>query len=207
MADETNSKQEKHDGAQKHSASAKDEKHRQKPEQAQAKPRPIPAEDKNFRYLVRIANTDLDGKKSILYALQKIRGVSIMYANMVCYLAGVDKRKRTGELIDAEVNRISEVLSNPSDFDVPRWMLNRRKDFETGEDIHIITSDLTFTTDMDLKHMKKIRCYRGIRHMHNLPVRGQRTKNNFRRNRGKGGIGVQKSKQAKAQAASAKGKK
>ena len=45
----------------------------------------------NFRYFVRIANTDLDGNKPIGNALRKIKGVSFMFSNMICSVAGIDK--------------------------------------------------------------------------------------------------------------------
>ena len=59
-------------------------------------------------------------------------------------------------------------------------MLNRRKDRETGEDRHVVTSDLKFENEFDIKNLKKIKVYRGVRHSLGLPVRGQRTKAHFR---------------------------
>ena len=55
--------------------------------------------------------------------------------------------------------------------------------------------DLDFTVDNDLKRMKMIKCYRGMRHAFGLPVRGQRTKSNFRKNKGKASLGVVKKQQ------------
>ncbi len=154
-------------------------------------------QDKNVKYIVRIANTDVDGNKPILHALRKIKGVSYMFANMVCKVAGVDMRKKAGVLTDEEVNKLDRVVSNPEGFDVPVWLFNRRKDVETGEDKHILTSDLDFTQDTDVKMMKKIKSYRGMRHAFGLPVRGQKTKSNFRRNKGKGSLGVKRRAGAK----------
>ena len=84
----------------------------------------------NFRYFVRIVNTDLDGNKNIGNALKKIKGVSFMFSNMVCNLAGIDKMAKTGYLSDEQVKKLDEVLNNPSKFNVPSWMLNRRKNYE-----------------------------------------------------------------------------
>ena len=51
-------------------------------------------EQKNdFKYLVRVVNTDLDGNKKIAIALRKIKGVGFMFANSVCTIAGIDKEK------------------------------------------------------------------------------------------------------------------
>ena len=149
-------------------------------------------EKENYKYIIRIANTDLDGKKQILLALQKIKGVGHMYANMLCHNSGLPIDKIAGKLSDAEIKKLNETLKDISK--VPTWMLNRRKDRQTGEDQHIITGDLQFTKENDLKRLKKIKCYRGIRHMFGLTCRGQKTKSNFRRNKnkGKGGLGVKR---------------
>jgi len=142
-----------------------------------------------FRHLVRIANTDVKGEKAILFALKKIKGVSIMYANMACINAGVDPAKKAGELTEKEIKVLENELLNPN---APEWMLNRRNDPETGENMHLIGSKLLFTVDNDIKNMKKVKSYKGIRHSSKLPVRGQRTKSNFRRNKGKAVPGLKK---------------
>jgi small subunit ribosomal protein S13 len=151
-----------------------------------------PDVDKNFKYFIRVANTDLDGNKSIGSALRKIKGVNFMFANMVCQFAGVDKNTKAGLLDNSQVKKIDEVVSNPLKFKAPSWMLNRRKDYETGADKHLLSGELSFFIDNDIKRMKKMRSYRGVRHGQGLPVRGQRTKSNFRRNKGKTSIGVKK---------------
>jgi len=138
-----------------------------------------------FKLLVRIANTDLDGNKKIISAIRKIKGVGFQFANAVCISASIPKDKRTGELSDQEVLKIEQVVTNPSNFGVPSWLLNRRKDPEDGTDKHLIKGDLDFVKDNDIKIMKKIRSYKGVRHIYGLPCRGQRTKSNFRKNKGK----------------------
>ncbi|MFH0868031.1 MAG: 30S ribosomal protein S13 [Candidatus Woesearchaeota archaeon] len=153
-------------------------------------------EKDNFRYFVRIVNTDLDGNKSIGNALRKIKGVSFMFSNMVCNIAGIDKTAKTGYLNDEQVNKLDEVLTNPLKHNAPNWMLNRRKSYEDGKDYHAVTGDLNFANENDIKRMKKIRSYRGVRHGQGLPVRGQRTKSNFRKNKGKSSLGVIRKKEA-----------
>ena len=91
---------------------------------------------------------------------------------------------------DDEIKKINDVIVNPKDYKVPSWMLNRRKDLETGQDRHLISADLTFSTDNDIKMQKMIRSYKGVRHILGQPVRGQRTKSNFRKNKGKVHLGV-----------------
>lgn len=149
----------------------------------------------NFKYFVRIANTDLDGNKSIGNALRKIKGVSFMFSNMICNIAGVDKAAKSGYLTDEQVKKLDEILNNLSKYNAPVWMLNRRKNYDDGKDYHLVTGNLSFAEENDVKRMKKIRSYRGVRHGVGLPVRGQRTKSNFRRNKGKSSLGVAKKQQ------------
>lgn len=138
------------------------------------------------RYILRIANTDLNGEKPIAIALQKIRGVSHMFASALCYVAGIDKHKKAGDLSEAEEKRLNELVRNPKGAGIPEWMLNRRNDTETGEDVHLIGTDIAYTRENDIKRMKKLKTYKGLRHAVGLPVRGQRTKSNFRKNKKKG---------------------
>ncbi|MBR9676456.1 30S ribosomal protein S13 [Candidatus Woesearchaeota archaeon] len=147
----------------------------------------------NYKHLIRVANTDLKGEKQILFALKKINGVGISFANAALSLAGVDKTKKAGHLTDAEAKKIEDVIINPQKNNVPSWMYNRRKDIETGDDIHILSGDLKFTSDQDKKRMQKTKSYKGLRLAAGLPVRGQRTKSNFRRGKGKG-LGVKRKK-------------
>lgn len=150
----------------------------------------------SFKHIVRIANTDLPGNKKILYTLRKIKGVGFMFANVACNVSGVSHEKKTGDLDEDEIRKLDSVIREPVKFNIPCWMFNRRKDYETGEDKHIILGNIKFITDNDIKRLKKIKSYRGIRHALGLPVRGQRTKSNFRRNKGKVSLGVIKSKTA-----------
>lgn len=153
--------------------------------------------EQEFKHLVRIANADLKGEKAIINGLTNINGVGFMFANLVIELAKIDPSKKSGELSDEELKKIETILEDPVKAGAPKWMLNRRKDTETGEDIHILTNDLSFIKDNDLKLLKKIKCYRGNRHSRGLPCRGQRTKSNFRKNKGKA-TGVKKRSGAKA---------
>lgn len=136
-----------------------------------------------FRHIVRIANTDLDGNRPIYHALRKIKGVSFSFANAVCSIAKVKKTEKTGNLSEKDVEQLETVIKNPSKFNIPVWMFNRRKDFETDEDLHLVASDLTFTQDNDIKILKKIKSYKGLRHQWKLPLRGQQTKSNFRKSK------------------------
>ena len=150
---------------------------------------------KDYRHIVRIVNTDLEGGKPIGHALLKIKGISFMFSNAICKISKVNPRKITGSLSNEEVSKIDEIIRNPLKYEIPVWMYNRRKDYEDGTDKHLLGGDITYTVDNDIKMLKKTKAYRGLRHMLGQPVRGQKTKSNFRRNKGKV-TGVKKQKVA-----------
>jgi small subunit ribosomal protein S13 len=143
------------------------------------------AEDKNFKYIVRIVNTDIDGNRKIGTALTKIKGIGFMFSNAVLNKLKIDKEKKTGHLSDSEISELNKIVRNPHEFNLPSWLMNRRKDMETGDDKHLLVADLDFTKTADIRALQKIKSYRGLRHMWGVPVRGQKTKSNFRRNKGK----------------------
>jgi small subunit ribosomal protein S13 len=147
------------------------------------------AEQKQER-IVRILGKDIEGNVKLYPGLTQIKGVSWTLANATCRKLNIPKTKKIGELSEAEINKISEFLKKP---EVPNYILNRRKDLETGEDKHLLGADLELKTEFDIKRLKKIKVYRGLRHAIGLPMRGQRTKSNFRRNRKKG-AGIKKKK-------------
>ena len=150
-----------------------------------------------LKYFVRISNTDLDGNKPIQHALTKIKGVSFMFSNAVLGVSGIDKTKKTGYLSDDEAAKIDDIIKDPSKFKIPSWLFNRKRDPEDNTDKHLVGSTLTFMQDNDIKMMKKMRSYKGIRHSLGLPVRGQRTRSNFRKNKGKV-MGVKKKEGTRA---------
>ena len=150
-----------------------------------------------LKYFVRIANTDLDGNKPIIHALTSIKGISFMLSNAILNTAEIDKTKKAGYLSDDQVARIDEILKEPAKCNLPSWLFNRRKDPEDNADKHLIGPSLTFTQDNDIKMMKKMKSYKGIRHSLGLPVRGQRTRSNFRKNKGKV-MGVKRKEGTKA---------
>ncbi|MBI5073271.1 30S ribosomal protein S13 [Candidatus Woesearchaeota archaeon] len=152
-----------------------------------------------LKYLVRVANTDLKGSKPIGFAMLSIRGVGFSFANMACALAKINPMRKAGELSDKEVAAIEAVITNPAKHGVPAWFLNRQRDYETGENQHLLGPNIKFIQDNDVRRLKKIKSYRGLRHALGLPTRGQKMRSNFRKNKGKT-VGVMKSAAAKAPA-------
>jgi len=147
--------------------------------------------DENIKPLIRIMNVDIDGQKGIYFGLGRIPGVGSSFSNVICSVLELDKFRKIGTLNLEELKKIENVISEPKKHNIPEWLLNRRKDHDSGEDLHIATSTLKLTKEMDVKKLKKIKSYRGLRHQAGLPLRGQRTRGNFRRGKT---IGVSKKK-------------
>jgi len=144
-----------------------------------------------FKYIVRLLNTDLDGNRPVAYALTGIKGVGYRLAAIVADAAHVSREEKIGNLSDEKIQRIADVLHDlPSH--IPSWALSRRKDTETGKDTHICGPDLSLSVRDDINLLKKIRAYRGIRHERGHRVRGQRT-----RSHGRTGLTVGVSRRAK----------
>ena len=152
-------------------------------------------EQKGLKLLVRLGNATLDGKRPIYQELRKVKGVSFMYASAVLTTLKIDKNKITGTLTEDEADKIERQIKKPQG--IPAWLLNRQKDYETGENIHLISSDLDFVKDNDIKRLKKIRTYRGARHTNHQPTRGQKTRSHFRTKK-KSSSGIKASSVTKA---------
>jgi len=133
-----------------------------------------------IRGVVRLAEMNLDGTKRIRNAVLGIKGIGKSLANSIVMISGLDPNVLLGSLTDEQIQKLEDVIKNPSKYGVPSHMLNRRIDPSTGESKHLISSELSFTVRGDIDFMKKIRSYKGIRHELGLPVRGQRTKSSFR---------------------------
>jgi small subunit ribosomal protein S13 len=156
----------------------------------------------DFRHLVRIENTDLNGKKSVATALAYVPGVGKRLAYVVAREAAVDPDMRIGNLSEEQLAAVNEAITGLTEM-LPAWMVNRRKDPELGEDRHMIGTEIQIMHREDLNRLKKIRSWRGHRHERKLPTRGQRTKNNGRFG---AAVGVQRKAEGSAPAAAAPAK-
>lgn len=137
------------------------------------------AEEEDFKYIVRIANTDINGEKTLVHGLSSVKGIGRHMAILIIDTAGLDRNQKMGHLSDSQIERIQNALENIQK-NAPSWMLNHRKDFDTGEDIHLIGAEIDMRLRDEINIMKKIRSYKGIRHELGLRVRGQRTRANNR---------------------------
>jgi small subunit ribosomal protein S13 len=140
--------------------------------------------------IVRIVQTDIPGHKNLLVGLTYIKGISWGLSNAVCKILKFDPSRIVSTLSEEEIKKITEFIKNPK---LPNFMYNRRDDFESGDDMHLITNDLDMKKEFDIRRLKKIRSYRGLRHAFGHPTRGQRTRSNFRAKK-RAAVGVKKNK-------------
>ena len=147
--------------------------------------------EQEFKFIVRIADKDLPGDKNIVYALSLIKGIGVNTAYALCRKLGIDARRKLGSLTEEEIRLIDGAVRELHKLDLPAWIYNRRRDPRLGVDRHLVGAELVLTVRSDIELLKEIKCWRGIRHMLGLKVRGQRT-----RTTGRTGItvGVKKAK-------------
>ncbi|MFH0891313.1 MAG: 30S ribosomal protein S13 [Candidatus Falkowbacteria bacterium] len=111
---------------------------------------------------VRIAGVTIPNEKRVEIALTYIFGIGRTQSNLILKSSGIDKNKRVKELSEEEVNKL-------------RVMIEKE---------YRVEGDLKREIMGNIKRLKEIGSYRGLRHARNLPVRGQRTKTNSRTVRG-----------------------
>ncbi|RWA07965.1 hypothetical protein EKO27_g7141 [Xylaria grammica] len=151
----------------------------------------VSGEKSNFQFIIRLLNTNVDGKEKALYSLTSIKGIGPRFADLILKKADIDKNKRAGELTAEELERVVQIVKDPAAYKIPAWFLNRQRDIVTGQDSHAISSAVDSKLREDLERLKKIRAHRGLRHYWGLRVRGQHTKTTGRRGRT---VGVSKKK-------------
>lgn len=139
------------------------------------------AEERN---IVRLFGTDISGDKTLKDGLRSLTGVNFSTSKAILEKAGLDPDKRAETVTDEELENIKNVIEEN---ELPRHLLNRRRDKDEGGDKMIVSSDLEIQKRQDIEDMKKLGTYRGIRHRRGLPVRGQQTQASFR---GQSSVGV-----------------
>lgn len=112
-----------------------------------------------------------------------------MFANSMLQVLKISPHQKIGNLTTEQISSIEKIIQDPKAADFPIWFLNRRQDIETGEDMHLVTSDIAFNIRNDVEREKALFSWRGYRHMYGLKVRGQRTRCTGRKG---GAVGVAK---------------
>ena len=136
---------------------------------------------------------DIPGERKILVGLTQIKGIGYSFATAISDSLKINTNSNIGNLSDTEVQAIEKLILDPISSNFPIWFLNRRKDIETGSNLHLLTSDIPFTLRNDIERERITASWRGYRHLNGLKVRGQRTRTTGRK---AGAVGVAKGGQA-----------
>jgi ribosomal protein S13 len=136
-----------------------------------------------FQHILRVLNTNIDGKRKVMFAITKITGIGKRFSNLICKKAEIDVNRRAGTLTNEEIEKLVAIISNPKQFKVPSWFVNRQKDIVTGKTTQVVVNHLIGKVREDIERLKKIRAHRGIRHYWGVRVRGQHTKTTGRKGR------------------------
>jgi small subunit ribosomal protein S13 len=125
----------------------------------------------------RLLGVDIRGEKRIDVALRDIYGVGPVNAKQILQKANIDPTLRAKDLNEQQLSQIAHAVQ---------------------EGKYVIEGDLRREIGLDLKRLQAIKCYRGVRHLRGLPVRGQRTQTNARTRKGpRKTVGVQRNPNAK----------
>lgn len=112
--------------------------------------------------MARIAGVNIPSHKRVSVALKYITGIGLSSAKAICKAVKIDETRRVNELSDSEVLSVREHIDAN----------------------YSVEGDLRRETQMNIKRLMDLGCYRGLRHRRNLPVRGQRTHTNARTRKG-----------------------
>ncbi len=112
--------------------------------------------------MARIAGVDIPEKKQVLVSLQYIYGIGNTLSQRIIAKAGVDPGTKVANLAEDELNRLREIVDRE----------------------YRVEGELRKEVNLNIKRLIDIGSYRGLRHRHSLPVRGQRTRTNARTRRG-----------------------
>ncbi|OGN87114.1 MAG: 30S ribosomal protein S13 [Chloroflexi bacterium RBG_13_46_14] len=112
--------------------------------------------------MARIAGIDIPRDKQIWVALQRIHGIGSVTSQKILTQAGIDWNVLSDDLTEDEINRVREIIDKE----------------------YTVEGELRKEVDLNIKRLIEIGSYRGSRHRHGLPVRGQNTRTNARTRRG-----------------------
>lgn len=158
--------------------SLEEKEEKKKEEKKPAKAQKI--EKREIITIVRVSGTDLDGEKPLIRAISGIKGISYVMSKAICKVSGFDPHSKLGSLGEEKIQKLEEIIRDPAKFGLPAWLLNRRKDPQTGLNLHLSGADLDMTKKFDVQKEVDLKTWKGFRHILGQPVRGQRTRSSFR---------------------------
>lgn len=131
----------------------------------------------------KLLGIDIPNNKHINISLTYLYGIGPATADVICRKANIDPMKKAGDLTDADITAILQIL----------------------QDNYTVEGDLRRQIAQNIRRLTAINCYRGLRHKRNLPVHGQRTKTNARTRKGsKKTVGAIRDRSERKQANSGK---
>lgn len=178
MTEKGDAKEEKKEKEKKPAKQKENKKTKQEGSAKETK-KPTAPVSENFKYIVTIHDTDIDGNLPLLYAIHQIDGIGMRVAQAIVNKVKIPYNQKIGSLSDTELENLIKQIEGVSSY-MPSWMLNRHIDPETNTSYHLIGEDVKIKRQEDINLMKMIKCYKGIRHEKGYKVRGQRTKSNGR---------------------------
>jgi small subunit ribosomal protein S13 len=138
-----------------------------------------------YRHIVRIGGSDIDGQESLIQGLTRIMGVGLRFSKAIITQLGMEASQRLGYISDDDISKIEGIIEDPMKAGFPSWYVNRPRDRMSGRMLHLTGSDLDFARRNDIDRLRRIKSWRGQRHSLGLKVRGQHT-----RTTGRGGMAV-----------------
>ncbi len=122
--------------------------------------------------MARIAGVNIPTNKRFVIALTYVYGIGRSRAEKICDELHIDKQLRTSEISEDDLARVRDLINKQAEEDSP-------------SEVGLVEGDLRRKVHSNIKRLIDVSCYRGIRHVKKLPVRGQRTHNNAKTKRGK----------------------
>jgi len=144
-----------------------------------------PQEEEGVRGIIRLAGKDVSGHLTLRRALLRVKGIGQttrgLVADIIAKELKLSPTVKVGTFDDDQIEKIDVILANIHKYNVPPYLLNRRRAPETGGDEHNIMNDLVFSERNDIENEKKLYTWKGYRHHYGQKVRGQNTRNTGRK--------------------------
>ncbi|ABA27311.1 ribosomal protein S18 (nucleomorph) [Bigelowiella natans] len=137
--------------------------------------------DEKSMTFIRIFDCNINGSLSCNFGLRNIKGVGIRMSNVLRKILKKDINYKLYNIEKADLEEVVNIFGKSSRKAFPSWLMNRRADFLTGDNLHVLSTVLDSALQEDIKRLVTIKNNKGLRHLSRLKTRGQHTKSNGRR--------------------------
>ena len=153
-------------------------------DQKEQKPKEPKTKEKIEASIIRMAGRDINGRYNITRGLMQIKGIGHNMANAMAKSYkdkfGIESNTEIGTLTDQQLAQLEGIIKDPLAYKIPAFIINRNKDWESGENMHVVGTDLIVKTRFDIDKGIKLQTWVGSRHQYGQKVRGQRTRSTGR---------------------------